>query len=144
MPRKWRVHVRGGGALPAGATTAACLALLLAGCGSGKPDYCSNRSDLEASVKGLTDVQALKSGGVDELKSRLSTVQSDATKVVDSAKSDFPSQTSAISSSLANLKSALQALPSNPTPAQLAAVATSGKALVTSVNDFMQASGSKC
>jgi|tagenome__1003787_1003787.scaffolds.fasta_scaffold19799734_1 hypothetical protein len=136
--RTGRARVGGAGA------AAATLALLLAGCGSSKPAYCTARSDLEGSVKAVGDVNPLQSGGLEELKTKLSAVQSDAGKVVSSAKSDFPSQTSAIKASVANLKGSLQGLSSNPSPSQAATLTGDAKAVVTSVDDFVQASGSKC
>ena len=101
---------------------AACLAAAglvgLAGCGgSSKPAYCSDRSNLESSIKGLTSLN--RSSGISGLKTQVQTIQSDATKLVSSAKSDFPSQTSAIKSSVAALESAVKALPSQPSATQL-------------------------
>ena len=83
------------------ATTAAIVAL--AGCGSSKPAYCTDRTNLNNSIKGLTSLTA--SSGISGLKSQVNMIQSDATAVVNSAKSDFPSETSAITSSVDALKS---------------------------------------
>jgi hypothetical protein len=126
---------------------AACLAAAclvgLAGCGgSSKPAYCSDRSNLESSIKGLTSLNA--SSGISGLKTQLKTIQSDATKVVSSAKSDFPSQTSAIKSSLAALESAVKALPSHPSATQLGPVATAAATVVSSVKSFADATSSNC
>ena len=66
----------------------------LAGCGSSKPAYCSARTNLENSVKGLTNLNS--SSGVSGLKAQLSKIETDANTVISQAKSDFPSQTSAI------------------------------------------------
>jgi hypothetical protein len=140
MPRN-----RPGPARPVVAAAAAALALLVAGCGgSDKPAYCSDRSDLEASVKSLGNVSELTSGGLSGLQSKLSKVDSDARKLVDSAKSDFPSETDAISSSVSKLDSSVRGLPSNPSAAQLTAVGVNVKAVATSVSDFTQATSSKC
>lgn len=126
---------------------AACLAAAglvgLAGCGgSSKPAYCSDRSNLESSVKGLTSLNA--SSGISGLKTQLTTIQSDATKLVSSAKSDFPSQTNAIKSSVAALQSAVKALPPQPSATQLGAVATAAAGVVSSVKSFMDATSSNC
>jgi len=115
----------------------------LAGCGgSSKPAYCSDRSSLESSVKGLTSLDA--SSGISGLKAQLNTIQSDATKLVSSAKSDFPSQTSAIKSSVAALQSAVKALPSHPSATELGTVATAAASVVSSVKSFTDATSSQC
>ena len=126
---------------------AVCLAaaglVALAGCGgSSKPAYCSDRSNLESSVKGLTSLNT--SSGLSGLEAQVKTIQSDATKVVDSAKSDFPSQTSAVKSSVAALQSAVKALPSQPSASQLAPVATAAASVVSSVKSFTDATSSSC
>ena len=113
------------------------------GCGgSSKPAYCSDRSNLESSIKGLTSLTA--SSGISGLKTQLQTIQSDATKLVSSAKSDFPSQTSAIKSSVAGLESAVKALPSHPSATQLGPVATAAASVVSSVKSFTDATSSNC
>jgi hypothetical protein len=115
----------------------------VAGCGgSSKPAYCSDRTNLENSVKGLTS--AASSGDISGLKSQVTKIQSDATALVSSAKSDFPSQTSAVKSSVDALQSAVTALPASPTTAQTAAIAKSAAAVVSSVKSFSDASKSKC
>ena len=126
---------------------ATCLAAAglvgLAGCGgSSKPAYCSDRSNLESSVKGLTSLTT--SSGIRGLKTQVQTIQSDATTLVSSAKSDFPSQTSAIKSSVAALESAVKALPSHPTAKQLRPVATASAGVVAGVKSFTDVTSSNC
>ena len=122
------------------ATTAAVVAL--AGCGSSKPAYCTDRTNLNNSIKGLTSLTA--SSGISGLKSQVNMIQSDATAVVNSAKSDFPSETSAITSSVNALKSSVGALSSSPTAAQIATVTKDAASVVSSVKSFSDASSSKC
>jgi hypothetical protein len=122
------------------AATAAVVALT--GCGSSKPAYCTDRTNLNNSVKGLTSLNA--SSGVSGLTSQVKTIQSDATTLVNSAKSDFPSQTSAIASSVDALKSAVAALSSSPSVAQIATVTKDAASVVSSVKSFSDASSSKC
>ena len=117
---------------------AAATAISLAGCGSSKPGYCTDRTNLENSVKGLT------SAGVSGLKSQLKQIQSDATALVSSAKNDFPDETSAISSSVSTLKNSVAALPSHPSAAQIATVTRDAGSVVNSVKSFANASSSKC
>jgi RNase P protein component len=125
-------------ALPAGVL----IAVMLAGCG--KPAYCEDRANLEKSIKGIGDVQVLQSGGIQDLKSQLGKVQSDAKALVSSAKSDFGSETDAISSSVSKLKTTVGGLPSSPTPQQIVAVTTDAKSVVTAFSKFKDATASKC
>ena len=124
------------------AFVAAMGVVVLAGCSSGKPAYCSDRTSLQNSVKGLTSLNA--SSGVSGLESQVKTIQSDASTVVSSAKSDFPSETSAITSSVDALKSSVAALSSSPSAAQIATVAKNASSVVSSVKSFIDASNSKC
>ena len=145
--RSGSARVRPGGAW-------ACLSLALAavagavaltGCSSsssGPPAYCSARTNLENSVKGLTSLNA--SSGVSALKAQVNDVANNATKLVDEAKGDFPSQTSAITSSVNTLKSSVATLTSSPSAAQIATVTKDAGNVVSSVSSFMSASSSKC
>lgn len=123
---------------------AAAGLVALAGCSStsSTPAYCSDRTSLENSVKGLPSLAS--SSGISGLKSQLKKIESDATALVNSAKSDFPSQTSAIMSSVDALKSAVTALPSSPSAADIAPVAADAASVVSSVKSFTDATSSKC
>jgi len=124
----------------------ACLGaaglVALAGCGASKPGYCSDRTNLENSVKGLSSLSF--SSGLSAVQAQLKKIETDANALVSSAKSDFPNQTSAIKSSVDAFASALKALPSNPSAGQVATVASDGARVVSSVNSFVDASSSKC
>jgi hypothetical protein len=120
------------------ALAAAAAVVTLAGCGSSKPAYCTDRTNLQNSVKGLT------SAGISGLKTQVKQVESDATTLVNSAKSDFPTETSAITSSVDALKSSLAALPSSPSAAQIVTVTQNAASVVSSVKSFVDASNSKC
>jgi hypothetical protein len=127
------------------ALIAAAAVMAPAGCGgSDKPQYCSDRSNLEQSVKDLGNVKLLASGGVEQLQSQLAKVESDARALSSSAKSDFPSESNAIQSSVSTLKTALQGLPSSPTPQQLTGVVADVKAVGTAIQNFDEATDSKC
>jgi hypothetical protein len=121
---------------------AAVAIVALAGCGSSKPAYCSDRTNLENSIKGLTSLNV--SSGISGLTSQLTKIKTDATTLVSSAKSDFPTQTSAVESSVNSLQSAVKALPSSPSATQIAGVAADAANVVSSVNSFVGASKSKC
>jgi hypothetical protein len=128
------------------ALLAACaVAALLAGCGgSSKPGYCAKTADLKKSVQDLGSINILQ-GGTNALTSALSKVESNATAVVNSAKSDFPDQTAAITSSIDALKKSAQSLASSPTqPAVIAQIPGQVSAVVTSIQDFSSATKSKC
>ena len=120
------------------ACAAAVAVVTLGGCSSSKPAYCTDRTTLQNSVKGLT------SDGVSGLKSHIQQIQSDATTVVNSAKSDFPTETSAITSSVSALKTSVAALSATPTAAQIATVTRDAASVVSSVKSFTDASNSKC
>jgi len=121
---------------------AAATAVVLAGCSSSKPAYCTDRTNLQNSIKGLTSLTA--SSGVSGLKTQVSQIQSDATAVVNSAKGDFPTETSAITSSVSALKNSVAALSAAPSAAQIATVTKDAASVVSSVRNFMDASNSKC
>ncbi|HKG38944.1 MAG TPA: hypothetical protein VKB25_08140 [Conexibacter sp.] len=113
------------------------------GCGGGgKPGYCADRANLESSIKDLSNLSF--SGGLSGLQSQLRTIQSNATKLVDSARDDFASETRAISTSVNALASDVRAIAANPSPAQVAGIASDASAVVRSVTGFMDATSSKC
>jgi hypothetical protein len=112
--------------------------------GSSKPGYCSDRSNLEQAIKDVGNVKVAQSGGLSQLKSQLQKVETSANTLVSSAKSDFPTETGALSSSVSKLKSDVQGLPSSPSPQQLAATAADAKSVVTSFQNLKKATDSKC
>jgi hypothetical protein len=136
--------------IPIGRTALVAIAPLaaavaVAGCGgSSKPGYCSDRSKLEQSVKDVDSSKVLQKGGIKNLQGQLQAIETNAGALVSSAKGDFPAETNAIQTSVANMKASVQQLPDSPTPQQLAAVAKNAKGVVTSVQGFVKASGSKC
>jgi hypothetical protein len=119
------------------------LPLALAACGgSDKPGYCADRSQLESSIKDLTNLDP--SQGVSGLQTKLRTIEQDAKTLVASARSDFPSETSAIRSSVDALSTDLRALPSNPSVAQIGSLATDASSVVSAVSGFVEATKSQC
>ena len=125
------------------ALLAAFLALAIAGCGgSDKPGYCSDRSQLESSIKDLANLSP--SQGLSGLQSQLRTIQNDASALVASARADFPSQTNAIETSINKLSSDVRGLSSSPSAAQIATLASDASAVVSSVRAFADATSSKC
>jgi hypothetical protein len=124
----------------ASAVTAGTVAL--AGCGSSKPAYCTDRTNLQSAVNGLTSLTV--SSGASAWKSQAKKVDTAATALVSSAKSDFPSQTSAITSSVSALKNSTVALHASPSAATIATVAHDASSVKTSVNNFTNATSSQC
>jgi len=112
--------------------------LAAGGCGSSKPGYCSAQTNLKNDVEGLTKVSSLSG-----LQSQLQKVQASASSLVSSAKSDFPTQADAVKSSVSALVTTLKEAPSNPSAARQKAPAEI-HAVVTSVNEFANATKSKC
>jgi hypothetical protein len=128
------------------ATSAALLgiALLAAGCGSdSKPDYCSNVSDLQDSVDELGDVK-LESGVLGTVEADLKKIQADANAVVSSAKQDFPSETSALKSSVSELSATANQLPPAPTPQQLLGLGAGIQSTVMAAQELSSATESAC
>jgi hypothetical protein len=128
--------------VPAAILVAVVGLIALAGCGSSKPAYCSDRTNLENSIKNLPS--SVSSSGISSLPSQVTTIKNDATTLVNAAKSDFPTQTSAVKSSVDTLASAVKALPSNPSAAQIAALGLDANNVVSSVKSFVDNSKSKC
>jgi flagellar hook-associated protein FlgK len=128
-----------------GVPAAIAVVAVLAACGSSsKPSYCQQTASLKQSVQDLGSVNIVQ-GGTNALTSALSKVQTDASAVVSSAKGDFPSETSAITSSIDALKKSAQSLASSPTqPAVIAAVPGQISAVVKSIQNFSSATSSKC
>jgi hypothetical protein len=115
----------------------------MAGCSSNsKPAYCTDRANLESSVKGLSSPDL--SSGLSSLEAQLKKIESNATALVNSAKSGFPSQTSAITSSVDSLKSAVTQLASDRSAVNALAVTTDAANVVKSVKSFTDATSSNC
>jgi hypothetical protein len=128
-----------------GVLVALAAAAVVSACGgSSKPSYCKDTANLKQSVQDLGNINVVQ-GGTNALTSALSKVQSNATAVVNSAKSDFPNETTAITSSIDALKKSAQSLASSPTqPAVIAQVPGQISAVVKSIQDFSSATSSKC
>jgi hypothetical protein len=119
-------------------------AVIAAGCGSDdKPAYCSDVSDLKQSVEDLRNVQ-LNSDALSTLQTALQKIQSNANAVVTSAKQDFPSETSALESSVSSLSTAIKQLPSSPTPKQLTSLVPEISGIVTTAKNLENATSSAC
>jgi hypothetical protein len=125
----------------AAALVAAIVAVLVGCGGSSKPSYCSDLSNLKSSVNDLKNVSITDLSAV---KSAIQKVESDGKAVVSSAKNDFPSETSALSTSLSALETTLGQLNSSTATAALKQLPAQVSATVTAVDNFSSATKSKC
>ena len=120
----------------------AVLAMTVAaGCG-GKPQFCTDRDTLQTAVQDLPS--AATSGGVSALEAQVKTVETDAKALSTSAKADYPTESSAIESSITQLQDSIKALPSDPSATQLAALGINAAAVVNSVKAFTDATNKDC
>jgi len=120
----------------------AVSALLATGCGDSKPSYCSKADQLEVAVKDLSDSDLSK--GLTSVTSAASKVESSATAAVDAAKTDFPTETGRIESSVSTLKTAVDQLLRSPSAAQIATLALDIRSVVSAVNGFVSQTKKKC
>ena len=150
-------HRRQAFARPASVCVAALAAIALAACGSSttgnaatgsgtntgaKPAYCATLASLQSTVHDLTHLSA--SGGVSGLQAQVTKLQSDATTLVNQAKGSLPNETSAVSSTVSKFQSEVKALPSSPSPSQIASLATSAISVVNAVKAFAESTTTKC
>ena len=120
---------------------------LLTGCGgssSSKPAYCDPVTKTENAVKSLPTVEEVRKNGVGTLKSALSTLEQNATKAVNQAKSDFSSQTTALKNSVDALSSTVKGLASAPSVQTLAQLPAEFSAVSTAAKNLRSAVSSKC
>jgi hypothetical protein len=115
------------------------LILILAACGSSKPAYCTQVSDLKKSVQGLGSISS-----VSELQTQAKKISTQAQSAISSAKGDFPNETAAVSNSLKQLESTVKQLPSSPSASQVAALTSQASSAVTAIKNFTNATSSKC
>jgi outer membrane murein-binding lipoprotein Lpp len=112
------------------------------GCGSSKPEYCSKTDDLQQALSTMKD--DVTAGKVSAIQPDVQTVRKDVDAVVSSARSDFPSQTKALDSSISKLTAAVEALPSSPSVSDVVQLAGDVGAVTTAVREFKTATSSKC
>ena len=123
----------------------AVAALVGAGCGGDDaPAYCENVADLKVSVDDVKNVELGESDALSTLQTELPQIRSDANAVVSSAKEDFPSETSALKSSVSKVSTTIEQLPASPTAQQLAPLAQEISSVVTAAQDLDSATSSAC
>ncbi|MEI6793437.1 MAG: hypothetical protein WCK97_09430 [Actinomycetes bacterium] len=82
------------------ACIAAVAAVTLPGCG--KPEYCAKKTDFDSSVTTLTHV-SLAPPDPTVVETDITNVQNAGTAMINAAKSDFPSQSSALENAITSV-----------------------------------------
>jgi hypothetical protein len=121
------------------AVGAACVVLGACG-GSDKPAYCSSVTNFKDSVSSLTDLQ-IAQNGLSELSGAVQKIEDSGRQLVADAKSDFPTETTALSGSITALAATAKQLGDSQTqkaallamPGQIQAVKSSYDALSSAV-----------
>lgn len=115
------------------------LGATLVGCSKDKPAVCTSVDNLKTATDNLKNVDITASGGIGNLETALTTVQSDVSTVKTDAKSQFSAQITAVDTALATLKTSADAAKSNPSVTTVAAAASAvppvKTALETLIND---------
>jgi hypothetical protein len=118
------------------------LAIALAGCG--KPSYCSKVSDLKRSVQQIRHIDPLSTGSTSVVHT-VNGIEKSTDAAINAAKSDFPKETQALSSTYAALKgTATQVSGGRTSRANLTTLAVQAAAFANAVDDFKTATNSNC
>ena len=133
---------RSGGLLPV-AVLVLAISGLAAGCGSSKPAYCTDASQLKTSVQNLGNVDVAKNGP-GSLQAALSSVQADAKTFAAGAKSAYPSQTAALNTALSGLQTAITSAKGQPPLTAATAVASSVTQVKNSADALQSAASGNC
>ena len=129
-------------ALPASAVAAVAIALGAAGCSS-TPDFCSDVDALRSSANDLVAIQ-INSNTINEVQTDFEKVQSDAERVVESAREDFPQETSNLENRIDSTKKAIEDFPASPAAGDYVALGLQVVALGQAAEDFRNAASSAC
>jgi hypothetical protein len=116
-----------------------------AACGSStssRPAYCSDRANLQNSVKGLTSLNA--SAGISGLEAQVNRVKTSTNRLANATKSDFPSQSSALNSSITALDNSVRSLAASPSPANIGNVTKDAGNVLTAARNLVNATNAKC
>jgi hypothetical protein len=119
------------------------VTIALGACGSDdKPAYCSDIDNFKDSFSGLSKVQLTKDG-ISQLRTSVSDVQSTGQQLISSTKSEFPTQSSALSASVTALTATVKQLGDTASqsaalralPAELVALKSAYDGLSNAVKD---------
>jgi flagellar capping protein FliD len=124
---------------------AAALVLsgLAAGCSSSKPAYCADADQLKTSVQDLGNVN-INVHDLSSVDTAVSKVQADATTFASDAKSAYPSQTTALKTSLSSLETAVKSAMAQPSLTTVAAVVSSVTQVKTAADNVQSAVKGTC
>lgn len=129
-------------ALPAASVVALAVALGSAGCSS-TPAFCSDVDTLRSSVNDLVSIQ-VNSNTINEVQTDFEKVQTDAERAVESAREDFPDETSNLENQIDSTKKAIEDLPASPAAGDYVALGLQVVALGKAADDFRNAASSAC
>jgi hypothetical protein len=121
------------------------VAVPLWGCGSSssKPSYCAKQEELKKDVKALGEVNVVQ-GGTNAIGAALTKVESSAKGLVEAAKSEFPTQTQTLDTSISELSKSVGQLSSSSSAAAIAAIPAEVVAVGSAVSQLATATSSKC
>jgi hypothetical protein len=124
------------------------LSGLAAGCSSSsssssKPAYCTAASQLKTSVHNLGNV-TINIHDLSSVNTAVSKVQADAKTFASEAKSAYPSQTTALKTSLSGLATAVTSAMGQPSLTTVAAVVSSVTQVKTAADNLQTAVKGKC
>jgi outer membrane murein-binding lipoprotein Lpp len=119
------------------------LATLAAGCSSSKPAYCTDADQLKTSVQDLGNV-TVNVHDLSSVNTAVSKVQADAKKFARDAKSAYPSQTTALKTSLSSLQTAVKSAMAQPSVTTVAAVVPSISQVKTAASNLQTAVKGAC
>jgi hypothetical protein len=119
------------------------LSGLAAGCGSSKPAYCTAASQLKTSVHDLGNV-TINVHVLSSVKTAVSKVQANAKTFASEAKSAYPSQITALRTSLSGLQAAVKSALDQPSLTTVAAVVSSITQVKTAAGELQNAASGKC
>jgi len=137
-----RPGLRRWGLVPA-AVLVLALSGLAAGCSSSKPAYCTAADQLKTSVQDLGNI-TVNVHDLSSVNTAVSKVQADAKTFAADAKSAYPSQTTALKTSLSGLETAVKSAMSQPSVTTVAAVVSSVTQVKTAADNVQSAVKGKC
>jgi hypothetical protein len=140
MRSAYRPGLRRWALLPAAALV---LSGLAAGCSSSKPAYCTDADQLKTSVQDLGNVN-INVHDLSSVNTAVSKVQADATTFASDAKSAYPSQTTALKTSLSSLETAVKSAMAQPSLTTVAAVVSSVTQVKTAADNVQSAVKGTC
>jgi hypothetical protein len=120
------------------------LMLAVSGCGGkNKPAVCTDVTNLESSISSVTKIK-INQGALEELKTKLAQVQTDANQLKTDAKSEFGTEISAVDTAATTFKTALDAAVAAPSTTTITAVIAAVPALTTALSNLQSAVKSTC